>query len=144
MKKSLLKLLTELNKEDSSLKSQLNYSKDKTLKPITSRSTQSLLMKNQEITTISFNGISKIELRERSKTRRSLIQLNHSTCLKMSKMSKKLLLNQITTNLEINNMELPNQSLLNKNMPKLHLKMLENSLEHQLEFLLKTMVSSTH
>merc|ERR1711865_1207759 len=144
MKKSLLKLLTELNKEDCSLKSQLNYSKDKTLKPITSRSTQSLLMKNQEITTISFNGISKIELKERSKTRRSLIQLNHSTCLKMSKMSKKLLLNQITTNLEINNMELPNQSLLNKNMPKLHLKMLENSLEHQLEFLLKTMVSSIH
>jgi len=143
MKKSLLKLLTELNKEDSSLKSQLNYSKDKTLKPITSRSTQSLLMKNQEITTISFNGISKIELRERSKTRKSLIQLNHSTCLKMSKMSKKLLLNQITTNLEINNMELPNKSFL-KNMPKLHLKILENSLEHQLEFLLKTMVSSIH
>jgi len=114
---------------------------DKTLESEASKLTQSLLKKNKEITTISFNGISKIELKRRSKTKKSLMKLKNSTWLRALKRNKKLSLDQITIKLEMANSNNKDQPLLNKK-PRSLLKMSENSLELQLEFLLKTMASS--
>lgn len=117
---------------------ELNYSRDKTIKLETSRSTQSPLMNNPDLTTISFNGISKIDLRKRSQMMRFSMKLSHSAYIKMRSRSKKLLKDQITTKLEIDNTRNNNHKDSLNNKQRSLSKTFKNSLEHQLEFLSRT------